>query len=151
MNANNLVRIIMLLHFFFFYNKQYNKQTQKPNLKDAITNWERRTAEKRKAGASLREKKWDWKGMRKNEWKTSSRRGTEVYLEFEIEVTAGTLSNPVCLHGFDPVPLWQVCQGIQQRLQEGHRKEDTRKKFPLKFRKSFLPPSLWNFFIYIFF
>lgn len=106
---------------------------------------------KRKGGASLRGKKWDWKEMRKNEWKTSSRRGAEVYLEFEIEVTAGTLSNPVCLHGFHPVPLWQVCQGIQQRLQEGHRKEDTRKKFSLKSRKSFLPPSLWNFLIYIFF
>ena len=53
--------------------------------------------------------------------KMSSRKGAEIYLEFEIEVAAGTLSNPVCLHGFDPIPLRKVCQCIQERLKEGHK------------------------------
>lgn len=48
--------------------------------------------------------------------------GAEIHLKFEIEVAAGAVSNPVCLHAFDPVPLWKVCQGIQERLQEeGHK------------------------------
>lgn len=45
--------------------------------------------------------------------KQAAGKGAEIYLEFEIKVAAGTLSNPVCLHGFDPVPLRKVCQGIQ--------------------------------------
>lgn len=57
--------------------------------------------------------------------KQAAGKGAEIYLEFEIEVAAGTLSNPVCLHGFDPVPLRKVCQGIQQRLEEGDRNKDT--------------------------
>lgn len=62
-------------------------------------------------------------------------KGAEIHLEFEIEIAAGALSNPVCLHGFDPVPLWKVCQGIQEWLEEEDRNKD---KFPTlyKFGKS---------------
>lgn len=44
-------------------------------------------------------------------------KGDEIHLEFEIKVAAGALSNPVCLHGFDPIPLWKVLQGVQERLE----------------------------------
>lgn len=42
----------------------------------------------------------------------------EIHLQFEIEVASSTLSNPVCLHGFDPVPLWKVLQGVKKGLKE---------------------------------
>lgn len=35
-----------------------------------------------------------------------------------MEVAAGAVSNPVGLHGLDPVPLWQLRQGVQEGLGE---------------------------------
>lgn len=51
------------------------------------------------------------------------RRGkeTEIHLELEIEVAAGAISNPVCLHGFDTIPFWKVCQGVQERLEKARQ------------------------------
>lgn len=53
--------------------------------------------------------------------KASSAKSAQIYLEFEIEIGTRTLSNPVCLHGFDPIPLRKVYQGIQKRLEEGDK------------------------------
>lgn len=60
----------------------------------------------------------------------------EIHLEFKIEVAASALSNPVCLHGFNPIPLWKVCQGIQQWLRRDtetktHALNLARASFPL--------------------
>lgn len=41
-----------------------------------------------------------------------------IHLEEEIKVAAAAIPNPVGLHGFDPVPLWEVGQGIEQGLRE---------------------------------
>lgn len=49
--------------------------------------------------------------------------GAEIHLQFEIKKAASAVSNPVCLHGFDPIPLWEVGQGVQERLQEGGRQK----------------------------
>lgn len=49
---------------------------------------------------------------------SNSSRGVELYLEEEIKVAASAIPNPVGLHGFDPVPLWEVGQGVQQGLRE---------------------------------
>lgn len=47
----------------------------------------------------------------------------EIYLESVIKIAAGAFSYPVCLHGFDPVPLWKLLQGIQERLVRGERRK----------------------------
>lgn len=58
-------------------------------------------------------------------------RAAEIHLEFEIEVAAGAVTNPVGLHGFDTIPLWEVCQGVQERL--GNRDKDKRSSLILSF------------------
>lgn len=71
----------------------------------------RSTEEGALAGKGLR----DWKKTRKVKRRE---KGVEIHLQFEVEVASGALSNPVCLHGFDPVPLWKVLQGVQEGLKE---------------------------------
>lgn len=70
-----------------------------------------------------------------DEW-IKTKQWAQIYLEFEIEIAARTLSNPVCLHGFDPVPLRKVCQSIQQRLGEEDENKDTSLLLFASFKKS---------------
>lgn len=48
--------------------------------------------------------------------KRNRRLKSEIHLEFKVEVAASALPDPVCLHGFNSIPLWKVCQSIQERL-----------------------------------
>lgn len=88
-------------------------------------------------GKHSAEKVWDWKKARMmNEQKGEKEGGgPEIHLKIEIKVAAGAVSNPVRLHGFDPVPLRKVCQGVQERLQEEGHKFSTL----YNFGKSYFP------------
>lgn len=70
-----------------------------------------------------------------DEW-IKTKQWAQIYLEFEIKIAARTFSNPVCLHGFDPVPLRKVCQRIQQRLEEEDENKDTGLLLFASFKKT---------------
>lgn len=92
--------------------KRAVKETQSKQSVLGVKEMKNRSREERAlAGKVLR----DWKKTRKVKRRE---KGVEIHLQFEVEVASGAFSNPVCLHGFDPVPLWKVLQGVQEGLKE---------------------------------
>lgn len=120
---NKKMTIFMPLVFPFLMETQ--TWTKQPGRKPAISaeeGWdEKQKTEKRQQNLVDRLR---LKESCDDEW-IKSKQWAQIYLEFEIEIAARTLSNPVCLHGFDPVPLRKVCQSIQQRLEEEDENKDT--------------------------
>lgn len=107
-------------------NTGINRSVYESGIKQAIrscgeqdekSDWEEDTTEKHLA--VQRDKSMEDEGTERER-----ERAAEIHLEFEIKVAAGAVTNPVGLHGFDTIPLWEVCQGVQERL--GDRDRDAQ-------------------------
>lgn len=107
---------------FLIETQMWTEQSRRKPAISAEKGWDEK--QKRERREQLLVDSLRLKESRDDEW-IKTKQWAQIYLEFEIEIAAWTLSNPVCLHGFDPIPLWKVCQSIQERLEEEDENKDT--------------------------